>query len=204
MNNLKNNINDIVEILKKGGVAIFPTDTVYGIGALPDKEAVRRLYRIKKRDFSKKIIALIDNPDKLEVLTSETGDNIDRIKKVIEECWPGELTIIFKANEEFTEKFDSGLKTVGIRIPKNRTAIDIIKNTGGIVLTTSANISGERAVTDIKDMSEVLLSEVDGIITDNSILTGVPSTIIKYEEGKIELLREGNINIEKIKKLMKG
>ena len=181
MNNLKNNVSDIVEILKKGGVAIFPTDTVYGIGALPDKEAVSRLYRIKKRDFSKKIIALIDNPDKLEVLTSETGDNIDRIKKVIEECWPGELTIIFKANEEFTEK-----------------------NTGGIVLTTSANISGERAVTDIKDMSEVLLSEVDGIITDNSILTGVPSTIIKYVEGEIEILREGNINIEKIKQLMKG
>ena len=194
MNNLKNNVSDIVEILKKGGVAIFPTDTVYGIGALPDKEAVRRLYRIEKRDFSKKIIAL----------TSETEDYIDRIKKVIEECWPGELTIIFKANEEFTEKFDSGLKTVGIRIPKNRTAIDIIKNTGGIVLTTSANISGERAVTDIKDMSEVLLSEVDGIITDNSILTGVPSTIIKYVEGEIEILREGNINIEKIKQLMKG
>ena len=204
MNNLKNNINDIVEILKKGGVAIFPTDTVYGIGALPNKESLRRLYKMKKRDFSKKIIALIDNPDKLKVLTSETEENIDRIKKVIEECWPGELTIIFKANEEFTEKFDSGLKTVGIRIPKNRTAIDIIKNTGGIVLTTSANISGEKSVTDIKDISEVLLEEVDGIITDSSRLTGVPSTIIKYEEGKIELLREGNIDIEKIKKLMKG
>ena len=204
MNNLKNNVSDIVEILKKGGVAIFPTDTVYGIGALPDKEAVRRLYRIKKRDFSKKIIALIDNPDKLKVLTSETEENIDRIKKVIEEYWPGELTIIFKANEMFTKKFDDGLKTVGIRIPQNKTAIEIIKNTGGIVLTTSANISGEKSVTDIKDISEVLLEEIDGIITDSSRLTGVPSTIIKYEEGKIELLRKGNINIEKIKKLMKG
>ena len=204
MNNLKNNINDIVEILKKGGVAIFPTDTVYGIGAFPNKESLRRLYKMKKRDFSKKIIALIDNPDKLKVLTSETEENIDRIKKVIEEYWPGELTIIFKANEMFTKKFDDGLKTVGIRIPQNKTAIEIIKNTGGIVLTTSANISGEKSVTDIKDISEVLLEEVDGIITDNSRLTGVPSTIIKYEEGKIELLREGNINIEKIKKLMKG
>ena len=84
MNNLKNNINDIVEILKKGGVAIFPTDTVYGIGALPNKESVRRLYKIKKRDFSKKIIALIDSTDKLKVLTSETEENIDRIEKVIE------------------------------------------------------------------------------------------------------------------------
>ena len=168
MNNLKNNINDIVEILKKGGVAIFPTDTVYGIGALPNKESLRRLYKIKKRDFSKKIIALIDNPDKLKVLTSETEENIDRINKVIEECWPGELTIIFKANEMFTKKFDDGLKTVGIRIPQNKTAIEIIKNTGGIVLTTSANISGEKSVTDIKDISEVLLEEVDGIITDRS------------------------------------
>ena len=53
MNNLKNNINDIVEILKKGGVAIFPTDTVYGIGALPNKESVRRLYKIKKKGFFK-------------------------------------------------------------------------------------------------------------------------------------------------------
>ena len=171
MNNLKNNINDIVEILKKGGVAIFPTDTVYGIGALPNKESLRRLYKIKKRDFSKKIIALIDNPDKLKVLTSETEENIDRIKKVIEEYWPGELTIIFKANEMFTKKFDDGLKTVGIRIPQNKTAIEIIKNTGGIVLTTSANISGEKSVTDIKDISEVLLEEVDGIITDSSRLT---------------------------------
>ena len=177
---------------------------MYGIGALPNKESVRRLYKIKKRDFSKKIIALIDSTDKLKVLTSETEENIDRIKKVIQEYWPGELTIIFKANEMFTEKFDEDLKTVGIRIPQNKTAIEIIKNTGGIVLTTSANISGEKSVTDIKDISEVLLEEVDGIITDNSRLTGVPSTIIKYEEGRIELLREGNINIEKIKKLMKG
>ena len=81
MNNLKNDVSDIVEILKRGGVAIFPTDTVYGIGALPDKEAVGKLYRIKKRDFSKKIIALIDNPDKLKFLTSETEENIDRAQK---------------------------------------------------------------------------------------------------------------------------
>ena len=104
----------------------------------------------------------------------------------------------------FTKKFDDGLKTVGIRIPQNKTAIEIIKNTGGIVLTTSANISGEKSVTDIKDISEVLLEEVDGIITDSSRLTGVPSTIIKYVEGEIEILREGNINIEKIKQLLKG
>ena len=67
-----------------------------------------------------------------------------------------------------------------------------------------AKMVNPNTVTDIKDISEVLLEEVDGIITDNSRLTGVPSTIIKYEEGRIELLREGNINIEKIKKLMKG
>ena len=68
----ENEIDELVDILKNDGVISVPTDTVYGIGALPNKESVRRLYKIKKRDFSKKIIALIDNPDKLKVLTSET------------------------------------------------------------------------------------------------------------------------------------
>ena len=140
----------------------------------------------------------------IETGINETSENMDKISNILNKYWPGELTIIFRANQNFTKKFDKDMQTIGIRIPKNKIALEIIENSGGVILTTSANISGEKSVTDIKDISEVLLEEADGIITDNSSLTGVPSTIIKYEEGKIELLREGNINIEKIKKLMKG
>lgn len=204
MNKPEKDVNETADIIKRGGVVIFPTDTVYGIGVLPEKKPVERLYEIKKRDPSKKMIALIDNLDTVREIVDETEENMKRIGKVLDTFWPGELTVIFKANKKFTEKFDENMDTVGIRIPENETALKIIKAAGGIVLTTSANISGEEAVKKIEDINEKLLSNVDGVVKDTSVLTGVPSTIIKYEKGKITLLRKGNIEIEKIKKLMKG
>lgn len=204
MNKPEKDVNETADIIKRGGVVIFPTDTVYGIGVLPEKKPVERLYEIKKRDPSKKMIALIDNLDTVREIVDETEENMKRIGKVLDTFWPGELTVIFKANKKFTEKFDENMDTVGIRIPENETALKIIKAAGGIVLTTSANISGEEAVKKIEDINEKLLSNVDGVVKDTSVLTGVPSTIIKYEKGKITLLRKGNIKIEKIKKLMKG
>lgn len=204
MNKPEKDVNETADIIKRGGVVIFPTDTVYGIGVLPEKKPVERLYEIKKRDPSKKMIALIDNLDTVREIVDETEENMKRIGKVLDTFWPGELTVIFKANKKFTEKFDENMDTVGIRIPENETALKIIKAAGGIVLTTSANISGEEAVKKFEDINEKLLSNVDGVVKDTSVLTGVPSTIIKYEKGKITLLRKGNIEIEKIKKLMKG
>ena len=204
VNETEKDVNEIADIIKRGGIVIFPTDTVYGIGVLPEKKPVERLYEIKKRDPSKKMIALIDNLDTVREIVDETQENMKRIGKVLGTFWPGELTVIFKADKKFTEKFDENMDTVGIRIPENETALKIIKAAGGIVLTTSANISGEEAVKKFEDINEKLLSNVDGVVKDTSVLTGVPSTIIKYEKGKITLLRKGNIEIEKIKKLMKG
>lgn len=204
VNETEKDVNEIADIIKRGGIVIFPTDTVYGIGVLPEKKPVERLYEIKKRDPSKKMIALIDNLDTVREIVDETQENMKRIGKVLDTFWPGELTVIFKADKKFTEKFDENMDTVGIRIPENETALKIIKAAGGIVLTTSANISGEEAVKKFEDINEKLLSNVDGVVKDTSVLTGVPSTIIKYEKGKITLLRKGNIEIEKIKKLMKG
>lgn len=192
-------IQDTVNILKNGGVAIFPTDTVYGIGTLPEKKYVEKIYKIKKRDFSKKIIALISDKKILPELINETDKNIKKIENILEKYWPGELTVIFQANQNFTKNFDESMKTIGIRIPKNKTALEIIKNTGGVLLTTSANISGENAVTKVETLSKELLKNVDIVVPNkNSELTGKPSTIVKYENGKLSLLREGNISFEEI------
>lgn len=201
---MNNEIKKVTEILLEGGVAVFPTDTVYGIGTLPREKSVRKIYEIKKRDFSKKIIALIDDISRLDKIISETFENIEKILPVLEKFWPGELTVIFKANTEFTSKFDKELETIGVRIPKNETALDIIKNTGGILLTTSANISGEESVAELNKLNKEIKEKVDYMIGDNSKLTGKPSTIIKYENGNVELLRKGNISLEDIKKAMKG
>ena len=140
--------NKAIEILKKGGVVIFPTDTVYGIGTLPKKKSVEKIYKIKHRDFSKKIIALVSDVEKIQAMIDETPQNLKKIRKIIDKFWPGELTIIFNANKDFTKNFDENLDTIGIRIPKNKIALELIKNAGGIILTTSANLSGEPATTD--------------------------------------------------------
>ncbi|NWO18909.1 threonylcarbamoyl-AMP synthase [Leptotrichia sp. oral taxon 223] len=192
-------IQNAVNILKKGGVAIFPTDTVYGIGTLPEKKYVEKIYKIKKRDFSKKIIALISDKKILSELIDETDENMKKIENILEKYWPGELTVIFQANQNFTKNFDKNMETIGIRIPKNKTALEIIKKSGGVLLTTSANISGENAVTKAKSLSKELLKNVDAVVqNENTELTGNPSTIVKYENGKFSLLREGNVSFTEI------
>ena len=127
-----------------------------------------------------------------------------KFSKIFDECWPGELTVIFRANCDFTKKFDEKMKTIGIRIPKNKIALEIIEKSGGVVLTTSANISGESAVKRIEDLSKELIKNVDIIISnEKSELTGKPSTIVKFENGGLTLLREGNILFEEIVKKLK-
>ena len=194
--------SEIIKKIKNGGVVVFPTDTVYGIGTIPEKESLNKIYKIKHRDFSKKIIALISNNDILKSIIDESEENLLKIQKILQFYWPGELTVIFKANKEFINKFDETMETIGIRIPKSKIALELIEKVGGILLTSSANLSGGKTVINVEDIDTAIINEVDIVIEAEENLTGIPSTIIKYEEGKINLLREGNIKFENILKLI--
>ena len=193
-----------VNFLKNWGVVVFPTDTVYGIWALPDEIPVEKLYQIKKRDHSKKIIALIDDHSRLAEIIDEKSGFLEKITPVLEKFWPWELTVIFRAKIDFTKKFDQWLTTIWVRIPRNQTALDIIRWAGGIVLTTSANISWEPSIISLEKLNPQIRKEIDMEISDSSILTGTPSTIILYEDWEVKLLREGNISLEEIRKVFDG
>ncbi len=194
--------NEIIKKIKNGGIVIFPTDTVYGIGSIPLKNSLNKIYEIKHRDFSKKIIALISSNDILKNIVDESEENLLKIQKILKFYWPGELTIIFKANKNFTNKFDETMETIGVRIPQSKIALNLIEKVGGILLTSSANLSGEKSTIKLKEINKTICDQVDVIIEAREKLTGIPSTIIKYEEGKISLLREGNIKFENILKLI--
>ena len=199
-------VEKAVEILKKNGIIIYPTDTVYGIGVLPNKESIKRLYKIKKRDKSKKLIALISSPEiiyKIVDLTNETQDNTFKLKKIINKYWPGDLTIVVKAKEEILEiiESDSGETrdgTIGVRLPNDSVALQIIEKAGGIVLTTSANFSGEGHVKEYEDLNEDLTSQVDYVVYISRNGKGTPSTIIKILNGEITVIRKGNIGLDEI------
>lgn len=190
-----------VNFLKNWGVVVFPTDTVYGIWVLPNEIAVEKLYQIKKRDHSKKIIALIDDHSRLAEIIDEKSGFLEKITPVLEKFWPWEVTVIFRAKLDFTKKFDQWLSTIWVRIPRNQTALDIIRWAGGIVLTTSANISWEPSIISLEKLNPQIREEIDMEISDTSTLTGTPSTIIFCEDWEIRLLREGNISLEEIKKV---
>ena len=191
-------VREVINCLKNNGIAIFPTDTVYGIGAVYNNpEGINRIYEIKHRDKSKPIIALISDRRHLEKLINPENENLENISKIMEKYWPGELTIVFDRSKYKVAEDD----TIGVRIPGNKVLLEIIESCGGIVFTTSANISGEKSPAKTEDISYEVLEKTDFILDGGPILNGVPSTVIKYSDGEISILREGNIATKEILKL---
>lgn len=189
---MNNKIEEGISLLLKGRAIIIPTDTVYGLAAIPEKSAIENLYLLKKRDKNKKILALVADYEDFKKLTDDVDYNIVRT------FLPGALSIVCKTNEKYKNLLGD---TIGIRIPNDDIARDIIRRCGGILMTTSANISGEPPATKILNISKDLLDNVDLIIETESHLSGIPSTIISYIDGKYSLLRAGQINFDEILKI---
>lgn len=184
------NIELAVKYLLDGHPVIFPTDTVYGLAAIPEKNAIERLYILKNRSHSKKIIALISDKKYISMITDEKIDHI------VDKFLPGPLSIICTAKGKFKELIG---ETIGIRIPDNELARNIIRRCGGILMTTSANISGEKSPKYFEEISKELLNNVIFFIKSKYELSGMPSTIISMIDNKCELIREGQIKFEDIK-----
>lgn len=189
MKSNKENLLLAKEILLGGRPIIFPTDTVYGIGAIPTKKAVDEIYRLKKRDKSKKIIALVSSIDKIYDIAEDIDENI------INHFMPGALTVIFRAKPKM---YDIVGETIGVRIPDSKLTLELIESVGGILMTSSANISGNPPAKTVSELSKDLVENVECILTSDQILTGIPSTIISYIDKKYVLIREGEIPFEKI------
>ena len=139
----------IVEDLLNGQVVGFPTDTVYGLAIIyDDKNAFDKLYSIKNRSINKPISMMVYNKDVLKEVA-----NIDvNSKKVIDKLMPGPLTIILKAKEDLPEHVTFNMKTIGVRIPTNEVALNILKKINKPLLVTSANISNEPSLIKASDV----------------------------------------------------
>lgn len=184
-------INKAISSLNNNEIVIIPTDTVYGLASMPNPIAIDKLYIAKNRDISKKIIALISDVDKLpEIIEPSIINDIYKYTKY----WPGAISIILPINKEFkkqiTDKYITN-DTIGIRIPDNELAREIIRKSGGILMVTSANISGEDNITD------ELLSKVSVCIYDKgNKISGKASTIIAIEGKKTKIIRQGDIVVD--------
>ena len=181
------------EIIKKGGIAVFPTDTVYGIGCNPYlKESVDKIYKIKSRDRTKPLPLLVHSTEIAEKIVSFD----EKTRKIIDRFWPGALTVLLKnTDENLKESLGIGDK-IAIRVPNSRCILDLLQKVD-LLVGTSANISGEKSFTNPEDCAAEL--EGCGIFVDGGIIESKgESTIIEVTDDKIKILREGAISKEEI------
>ncbi len=186
-------IKKAVEIINQGGVIIFPTDTVYGIGCNPyNKKSVEKIYDIKSRNISK--------PFPILAYSKEIAEKIaffdEYSKKIVEQFWPGPLTIILKLTDENLKKSLNVVDKIAIRVPNHKCTLDLLKKCNFLV-GTSANISGQLSSTNpdecLKNMQNYDIFVDGGIITSKA-----ESTIIEIENKKIKIIRKGSISKEEI------
>jgi len=194
-----NKIKEPAESLKKGKLVLFPTETVYGIGANAlDEEAVKNIFIAKGRAQDNPLIVHIADLKMLEELVEEVGQ-IE--KKLMEAFWPGPLTIVFKKKPIIPARITGGLDTVAIRMPSSVIARKLIEYSGVPIAAPSANISGRPSGTVIEDIIDELDGKVDYIIDGDKVDIGLESTVIRAVDGIVHILRPGKITKEDIEKL---
>ena len=163
-----------IEILKNGGVAVIPTDTVYGLAAHPGfPAAVERLYTIKARDAKKPIALLASDGKGAEKFIGAEAATIGA------KHWPGALTVVAQGE--------------GVRVPDHDWTRRLIAACGGALRVTSANLSGRRAATDAPEALKDIGLSADLVVDDGVSPGGTASTVIKVEDGRISILREGPV-----------
>lgn len=186
-------------IIKTGGLVLFPTETVYGIGADGlNEEAVKKIFIAKGRAQDNPLILHVSDKNMIE----KVAKNITNIEKdIIDKFMPGPLTIILKKRKIVPDIVSAGLDTVGIRMPEEEIARNLIKEAKTPLAAPSANISGKPSGTNIKDIFNELNNKVDIILDNGPTKIGVESTVIRVIKGKIHILRPGKITKEDFENL---
>ena len=187
-------------IIKNGGIVIFPTETVYGIGTNAlNEDAVKRLYEIKQRPLNKPISLLVNSIDMIEQIAK---DITDLEYALIREFFPGPLTLILKKKDIVPDIVTANSDTVGVRMPKNEIALKLIEYAGIPIATPSANISGKPSGTNMKNIIKDFNGKVDYLIDSGTSQIGLASTIVQVIDNVPHILRQGSISEKQINDLL--
>ncbi len=178
----------IVEVINSGGLCLLPTDTIYGImGDALNKKSIEKVHLAKNRDKTKQLVLLVDSIEMARKYTKSINDLEESLFKKYSNY---SLTIELQKNGNLPSEYNSTVTYVGVRIPCNDNLIKIIKMLQRPIFSTSANISGSPAITDVSLLDENLKKHID-YIYDNGVIDSVSSTIVKVEGNDIHIVREG-------------
>ena len=193
-------IKEAAEIINRGGVVVFPTETVYGIGAdALNDEAVDKIFKAKGRPQDNPLIVHIAETSELYDLSKEVPENA---KLLAEKYWPGPLTMILYKKDILSDKITAGLDTAAIRFPENKIALAIIKESKKPIAAPSANTSGKPSPTEASHVIEDLFGKVDMIIDGGSTYIGLESTVVDMTGDIPMILRPGGITKEDVESVL--
>ena len=185
-------IAEAARIIRNGGVVVFPTRNLYGLGANAfNAKAVSRVFHIKRRPENKAILVLIKDKDKL----GRFVEHIPHTASVImERFWPGRVSIVFKSKEDFPVNLTSGTGKIGIRLPAHNVAFALVNAAGSPITGTSANLSGSAGCSHIDDLESKISDQVDLILDAGPLKEGAGSTVVDVTAGKPLILRQGELS----------
>jgi L-threonylcarbamoyladenylate synthase len=190
----KHQLEKVAEILNRGGVVAFPTDTVYGIAVRCDNpDAIQRMKEAKQRPESKPFPMMVNSLSQIEAVASLD----ERDHRLIRRWMPGALTMIFAKKPEVPDSITNGFDTIGIRMPDDPWILELIAKLDCALLVPSANLSGEAAATDSDEVLRQLDGRIDAVILGESGAQ-LASTIIDTRQEIIKIIRQGKLALDEI------
>lgn len=179
-------------VVKSGGIVIFPTRTLYGIGVDAfNKEAVNRIFRIKQRAAQNPLSVLIRSRDVVATLAAKTPSAAVKFMAVF---WPGRLTIVFSARPNVSSNLTAGTGKIGIRVPEHPVTIGLVESLDCPLTGTSANLSGQPGADRIDQLPLELIRNVDLVIDAGKLKGGTGSTVVDVTVDPPVILRKGEVS----------
>jgi len=188
------------DMIKKGGLVAFPTETVYGLGAdALNPKAVKALFRAKKRPLDNPPIVHVGNIQDVYRLVKEVSEKAEKLMKTF---WPGPLTLIFKRSEIVPDITVAGLDTIAIRMPRHNVALTLIRESGCPIAAPSANLAGRPSPTTAQHVLEDLNGRIDVVLDAGPTKIGVESTVLDLTVDPPQILRPGGAPLEALKEVL--
>jgi len=188
------------EIIRGGGLVAFPTETVYGLGADGlNPVAVAKIFEVKNRPTFNPLILHIENKDRLNTVCDIPSD---KVYDLINEFWPGPLTLVLPKKSNVPAIVTGGLDTVAIRMPDNPIALELIKLSGTPIAAPSANLFGQLSPTRAVHVEKQFGDKIDMILDGGKCSIGIESTILLIEKEEVTVLRHGAIPVESLREVI--
>jgi len=193
-------IRRAAELIRRGKLVAFPTETVYGLGAdALNPEAVARIFEVKRRPRFDPLIVHIADPREVEQLCERVDE---RARLLMREFWPGPLTLVLPKRGEVPEIVTAGLPTVAVRMPNHPVALELIRKAQTPIAAPSANPFGYLSPTTAEHVYEQLGEEIEMILDGGPCPVGVESTILDLTEEEPQLLRAGGVPVEELERVL--